>query len=49
MKTFHLTYWSKKPNSVLIKENRKFRNTAEACKHIVSKGGLPVLVSEKEY
>jgi len=49
MKTFHLSYWTKKPHSVLIKETRKFRNTAEAYRFISEKGGLPVLVSENRY
>jgi hypothetical protein len=49
MKTFHLTYWIKIPNSTLIKESKMFRNGSEAYCYIKTKQGLPVLVSEIMY
>ena len=44
MRQINLKYWTKEPNSVLKEETRKFRNTAEACKFILEKGGIPIFV-----
>lgn len=46
MKTFHLAYWTTKPYSVLMRESKRFRNTAEVYMYILEKKGTPVIVSE---
>lgn len=44
MRLFNLKYWTKKPHSVLFEENKLFRNSAEAYRYILEKGGIPIFV-----
>lgn len=49
MRIFHFAYWTSKPYSVLLRESKRFRNTAEVYNYILQKKGTPVIVSENSY